>query len=45
MMNLEDFSIQEFLGMILVAPVIMYVSFILLKFISDIRDYFNSRKR
>lgn len=45
MLDYEAFSIQEFLGMILIFPIYIYVTFVILEFISRLRDFFRTSDR
>ena len=45
MLDYDAFSIQEFLGMILIFPIFIYVSFVLIEFIARIRDFLHISNR
>jgi len=44
-MDFDTFSIQEFLGVIFITPIFSFLSFVLLKFVLDIRESFAIRKK
>lgn len=45
MIDFEALSIQQFLGMILIFPIYIYISLIFIEFIARIRDFFRTSDR
>jgi len=45
MIDYESLSIQEFLGLILIFPIYIYIAMVILEFIARIRDFFHTSDR